>query len=71
VGSDTILIKDAPAYVCDTCDEAYFPIEISRKIDETIREYHREKQLTRTLAFGEIELKLSILDLEYFSSRTF
>jgi YgiT-type zinc finger domain-containing protein len=59
VDDDTILIKDVPAYVCDTCDEAYFPIEVSRKIDEAVREYHKSKHMARTLASGTVELKLS------------
>ena len=37
---------------------AYYSPEISRKIDEVMREFHRGKLLVRPLAAGEVELKL-------------
>jgi YgiT-type zinc finger domain-containing protein len=59
VEGEIVVIRDVPAYVCDSCSEAYFSIEISRKIDEIIREFRAGKLLTKPLRAGEIELKMS------------
>ena len=59
VAGDTIVIKDVPAYVCDNCDEAFFSIETSRKIDEAMRKYRSAKLLTKNMSAGAIELKLN------------
>jgi YgiT-type zinc finger domain-containing protein len=58
VEDEVIVIKEVPAYVCEQCGESYYTPEISRKIDEIMREFHRGKLLVRPLAAGEIELKL-------------
>ena len=58
VEDKVIVIKEVPAYVCEQCGESYYTPEISRKIDEIMREFHRGKLLVRPLAAGEIELKL-------------
>ncbi len=57
IGNDVIVIRNVPAYVCDSCDEAYFPIEISRKIDEAVREFQKRKAIIRSP--GAVELKLN------------
>ena len=43
-----ISIKDVPAYICENCGEAYFTPEISRKIDEVMRDFHGTKNGNRT-----------------------
>jgi YgiT-type zinc finger domain-containing protein len=57
VGGVVISIKDVPAYVCENCGEAYFTAEISRKIDEVMRDFHRGKLLAHPIAAGEVEMK--------------
>lgn len=58
VENEVIVVKEVPAYVCEQCGEAYYTPEISRKLDEVMREFHRGKLLMKPLAAGEIELKL-------------
>ena len=58
VGDEVIVIKDVPAYICENCGEAYYTPEISRKIDEVMRNFHKGKLLARPIAAGEVELKL-------------
>ena len=58
VGGRMISIKDVPAYVCENCGEAYFTPEISRKIDEVMREFHEDRLLAHPIAAGEVELKV-------------
>jgi YgiT-type zinc finger domain-containing protein len=58
VGNEVISIKGVPAYVCENCGEAYFTPEISRKIDEVMRDFHEAKLLVHPLAAGEVELKI-------------
>ena len=59
VEGEMVVIRDMPAYVCDSCTEAYFSIETSRKIDKIMREFRAGKLLTKPLGTGEVELKLS------------
>lgn len=58
VGDGVISIKDVPAYVCENCQEAYFTLEISRKMDEVMREFHGGKLLAHPIAAGEVEIKV-------------
>jgi len=58
VGDEVISIKGVPAYICDNCGEAYFASEISRKIDEIMRDFHKGKLLVHPIAAGEIELRV-------------
>jgi len=58
VADKVISIKDVPAYVCENCGEAYFTPNISRKIDEVMRDFHEAKLLARPIAAGEVELKI-------------
>ena len=58
VEGEIIVIRDVPAYVCDSCTEAYFSIETSRKIDKIMKEFRAGKLLTKPLGTGEVELKL-------------
>jgi len=46
-------MKDVPAFVCEQCGEAYFDMEISRKIDDSMRDAHQGKLCVRPLAAGE------------------
>ena len=58
VGDEVISIKDVPAYICDNCGEGYFSLEISIKIDEIMRDFHKGKLLSRPIAAGEVELRV-------------
>ncbi len=60
VNGETIIIRDIPAYVCDSCDEAYFTIDVSRKIDEAVKDLHAGKLRARTLGAGKVELELNV-----------
>jgi YgiT-type zinc finger domain-containing protein len=57
VGDEIIVIKAVPALVCDVCKEAYFTPDISRKIDEVMKDYYAGKLRTRPLKAGEVELE--------------
>ncbi len=59
VGEEIVVIKAVPALVCDVCDEAYFTPEISRKIDEVMKDFYAGRLQTRPLKAGEVELKLN------------
>lgn len=58
VGDEVISIKSVPAYVCENCGEAYFTPEISRKIDEIMKDFHEARLLAHPIAAGEVELKI-------------
>jgi YgiT-type zinc finger domain-containing protein len=58
IGDEVISIKDIPAYVCEDCGEAYFTPEVSRKIDEVMRDFHEGRLLARPIAAGEVRLKV-------------
>jgi YgiT-type zinc finger domain-containing protein len=49
VEGEIIVIRDVPAYVCDSCSEAYFAIETSRKIDDIMSEFRAGRLLTKPL----------------------
>ncbi len=42
-GEELIVIKNVPADVCQQCNEAYLSAQVSEKLDEFLREYHRHK----------------------------
>ena len=58
MGDEVISIKDVPAYVCEHCEEAYFTPEISRKIDEIMKDFHEARLLARPIAAGEVKLRV-------------
>ncbi|MFQ6056506.1 MAG: type II toxin-antitoxin system MqsA family antitoxin [Methanosarcinales archaeon] len=58
IGNEVISIKGVSAYVCENCGEAYFTPEISKKIDEVMRDFHEGRLLVRPIAAGEVELKV-------------
>ena len=55
---DSFEIRNNEAYVCENCGEAYFTPEISRKIDEVMRDFHGHKLLAYPIAAGEVEIKV-------------
>ena len=57
VGEQVVVIKNIPAFVCPNCDEAYYSIEIQRKIDGIMRAFHEGSLLAKPLAAGEVDLK--------------
>ncbi len=59
IEGEIIVIRDVPAYVCDSCSEAYFSIETSRKIDTIMKKFRAGKLLTKPLRSGEVELEMS------------
>ena len=56
VGEGIIVIRDVPAYICDRCEEAYYTVETSRKIDAVMVDAHSGRLCCRPLAAGEVEL---------------
>ncbi len=56
VGDQVVVIKNIPAFVCPNCDDAYYFIDIQRKIDRTMRAFHEGKLLAKPLAAGEVDL---------------
>jgi len=56
VGGQVVVIKNIPAFVCPNCDEAYYSIDIQRKIDRIMKAFHEGKLLAKTLAAGEVDL---------------
>ena len=56
VGEQVVVIKNIPAFVCPNCDEAYYSIEIQRKIDRIMKAFHEGKLLAKPLAAGEVDL---------------
>ncbi len=42
-GEELIVIKDISADVCQQCNEAYLSAQVSERLDEFLREYHRHR----------------------------
>lgn len=57
VGDHVVVIKNILAFVCPNCNEAYYSIEIQRKIDGIMRAFHEGRLLAKPLAAGEVDLK--------------
>ena len=55
-GDGIIVIMDIPALICDRCGEAYYSVEVSRKIDAVMVDAHSGRLCCRPLAAGEVEL---------------
>jgi len=55
VGDGIIVIRDVPAYICDRCEEAYYTVETSRKIDAVMLDTYSSRLCCRPLAAGEVE----------------
>ena len=53
---EVVIINDVPARVCEQCGEAYYTVEISRKIDAVMSEAHRKKLCVRPVPAGEFSL---------------
>lgn len=53
-GNEVVVMKDVPAFVCEQCKEAYFDREISRKIDDSMRDARQGKLSVRPLAAGDV-----------------
>lgn len=56
VDEEIISIKDVPALICENCGERYFTPEVSRKIDEVMKECYEGKLLSRPIKAREVEL---------------
>ena len=56
IDDEIISIKDIPALICGNCGEKYFSPEISRKIDEVMKEYFEGKLTSRPIKAREVEL---------------
>ena len=57
VENEVLAIKDVSAYICEECGEAYYPPEISEKIDRIIKKFHNSTLLVHLLAAGELSLE--------------
>jgi len=56
VGDQVVVIKNIPAFVCPNCDEAYYSIDIQRKIDRIRKAFHEGYLMAKSLAAGEVDL---------------
>ncbi len=56
VNNMVVVIKNIPAFVCENCDEAYYSLEIARKIDEVRKAFRAGTLLVKPLAAGEVDL---------------
>jgi YgiT-type zinc finger domain-containing protein len=56
VDDEIISIKDIPACICENCGEKFFTPDISRKIDEVMKEYFEGKLSSRPIKAREVEL---------------
>lgn len=54
INHEIVVIKDIPAFICDQCNEAYFPPESSRKIDEILEKLRAGPVCGRPLAAIEV-----------------
>lgn len=59
VHNTLLVIKNAPARICDLCDEAYISPETSRRIDEVVEEYRAGRLEVKPIAAAEIDLMQS------------
>ena len=57
VGNSIISIKYVPAYICDNCGEAYYDVDVSKKIDKVMDEFHKGELLAHPVAAGEVEFE--------------
>ena len=57
VGSELLVIRDIPAYVCEGCGEAYYTPDISRKIDRIMERFHKSKLRVHPIAAGELGMQ--------------
>jgi YgiT-type zinc finger domain-containing protein len=57
VGDEIIVIKDVPAFICNTCGEIEYALEVSREIDRIRKEFFAGRLLAKPLAAGEIVFK--------------
>ena len=57
VGSELLVIRDIPAYVCEGCGEAYYTPDISRKIDRIMERFHKSKLRVLPIAAGELGMQ--------------
>ena len=54
INQDVVVIKDIPAFICDRCNEAYFPPDSSRKIDQILEDIRAGPICGRPLAAIEV-----------------
>ena len=57
VGDKIVVIKDAPAFICNSCGEIEYTLEVSREIDVMMKEFFAGRLLAKPLAAGEIAFK--------------
>ncbi len=56
-GSEIIVIKDVPAYICEQCSESYFTPQASRKIDLILEKARSGPVCGKALAAIEISME--------------
>ncbi len=57
VEDEIIVIKDVPAFICDTCGEIEYTLEVSREIDLIMKEFFAGRLRARPLATREVLFK--------------
>ena len=57
IEDEIIVIKDVPALICDTCGEIEYTLEVSREIDQIMKEFFAGRLRARPLAAREVVFK--------------
>ncbi len=57
VRDEIVVIKDVPAFICDTCGEVEYTLEVSKEIDAIMRDFFAGQLLARPLAAGQVGFK--------------
>lgn len=57
IGSEIIVIKDVPAYICGQCNESYFTPDSSRKIDVILEAARSGPVCGKPLAAIEVRME--------------
>jgi len=57
VKKEVVSITNVPAYICNHCGEAFYKPEVSRKIDQIMKDFYKGKFLAHPIAAGEIKFE--------------
>ena len=57
VENEIVVIKAVPAFICDTCGEVEYTLEISKEIDVIMKDFFAGRLPAKPLADGEIAFK--------------
>jgi YgiT-type zinc finger domain-containing protein len=70
VGDEIIVIKDVPAFICNSCDEIEYTLEVSREIGVIMKKFFAGRLLAKPLAAGEIVFRPRSADSTGWTAQT-